>query len=80
MKAVTVVALMLISCTDAEWENQIGSLGRPGHIVCYSGGKVIYEGDSTEKIATTASSDGWEFKDKATDKLVRVSGSCVIVN
>jgi hypothetical protein len=71
--------LMLIGCTDAEFAN-LTTLGDSGHVKCYSGGEVIYEGDSTGKIATTSQSDGWEFKEAATGKFVRVSGTCVIKN
>lgn len=76
--AICFVAI-LSGCTDATmagWE----SLGSAGHITCYSGGKVIYDGESTGKIATVTQSDGWEFKDKQTGRFVRVSGQCVIQN
>jgi len=66
-------------CTDAGWKNAT-TLGKPGHVVCYSGGKVIYDGWSTGKIVTESDSDGWRFVDRKTDKLVRVSGDCVIEN
>jgi hypothetical protein len=69
----------LVGCTDAE-KASWGALGDAGHIVCYSGGKVIYEGDSTGKIATVDHSDGWEFKDANSGKFVRVSGQCLITN
>jgi hypothetical protein len=80
MKRLIVMAAMLSACTDADWANGCTSLGAQGHITCYSGGKVIYEGDSTGKIATTQNSDGWHFLDAKTQKLVRVSGDCVITN
>ena len=67
------------ACTNA-WMAQVTSLGSPGHIICYSGGKVIYEGDSTGKISTESQSDGWFFQEQGTNKLVRVSGACVIKN
>lgn len=59
---------------------QRAALGSPGHITCYSGGQVIYEGDSTGKILTEEHSDGWFFMDSKTKNLVRVSGDCVIRN
>jgi hypothetical protein len=71
--------LTLIACTDTQIA-QVSAIGEPGHITCYSGGQVIYEGDSTGKIATEESSDGWKFMDAATQRLVRVSGDCVIRN
>lgn len=66
-------------CTDAE-RSSLSAFGDAAHITCYSGGKVIYEGDSTGKIATVSGSDGWEFRDAKTHKFIRVSGQCVIVN
>jgi len=70
---------LLMACSDAR-RAQLGALGSPGHITCYSGGQIIYEGDSTGKIMTEQGSDGWYFNDKATNSLVRVSGDCVIRN
>lgn len=68
-----------ISCTDAMC-GSITAYGDAAHIKCWSGGKLIYEGDSTGRIATTDGSDGWEFKDSKTGKFIRVSGQCVIEN
>jgi hypothetical protein len=58
--------IALFSCSDAELA-QWSALGEEGHIVCSSG-----------KIATEDGSDGWFFK--KTNRLVRVSGDCVITN
>jgi hypothetical protein len=71
--------LLLTACTDAN-KKQWTSLGNKGHIVCYSGGKVIFEGDSTGKVSTESQSDGWYFEDAKTGKLIRVSGDCVVEN
>lgn len=76
---IVVLVMTLYGCTDAS-RAQLGSLGNPGTIECYSGGKAIYIGKSTGKIATEQGSDGWYFNDAATDRLVRVSGDCVIKN
>jgi len=69
----------LAGCTDSTIAG-ITALGSSGSIVCYSGGKVIYDGMSTGKIMTVEHSDGWEFKDEKTKKFVRVSGDCLIQN
>jgi hypothetical protein len=81
MKKVFFVALCLLvaGCTDTTIAN-LSSYGSQGHIQCYSGGKLIYEGDSTGKLQTVSNSDGWEFKDSKTGKFIRVSGDCVISN
>jgi hypothetical protein len=71
--------IIIAGCTDAEVA-QWGSLGSSGHITCYSGGAVIYDGQSSGKIFSESSSDGWYFNDAKTNRLVRVSGDCVIKN
>ncbi len=73
------LSLLISSCTDSQKAN-FNSLGNQGEITCYSGGKEIYKGVSTGKIATVSNSDGWEFKDSKTGKFIRVSGDCVITN
>jgi len=69
----------LAGCTDTNMA-VLRSLGDEGTISCYSGGVLIYEGASTGKVQNISGSDGWEFKDKKTGKLIRVSGDCVITN
>lgn len=71
--------VLLIGCTDATVK-QLTTLGSSGTITCYSGGKLIYEGQSTGKITTEQGSDGWYFEEKGSGKLIRVSGDCVIKN
>ena len=73
------VSCLTQGCTDASMA-QYTSVGTPGHITCYSGGVVFYQGDSTGKISTEHSSDGWFFKEKGTGDLIRVSGQCLIRN
>ena len=72
-------AALIVGCTDAKMK-QFTTLGSPGDIICYSGGKEIYKGRSTGKIATEQGSDGWFFQEETTGKLIRVSGDCVIKN
>lgn len=73
------VALVLVGCTDGEIAKW-GAIGEPGHVTCYSGGVVIYDGDSSGVIATEGQSDGWFWQDAKTRKLIRVSGTCVVIN
>lgn len=74
-----ILLLTLTGCTDANMK-QWTTLGSSGHITCYSGGKVIYDGYSTGKIASELQSDGWFFQDMKTGKLIRVSGDCLVEN
>lgn len=69
----------LVGCTDAHWAS-MEALGSPAHVICYSGGQVIYDGKSTGKVSPEEKSDGWLFKDAKTGRLVRLSGDCVIEN
>lgn len=80
IKIVTILmCLSVLGCTDAKWKKAT-ALGSSAKVTCYSGGKVIYDGTSTGKVHTEEGSDGWYFEDKATSKLIRVSGDCVIIN
>lgn len=65
--------------TDAS-RKQVLTIGSPAKVICYSGGKEIYNGNSTGKVQTESGSDGWYFEDKVTHELIRVSGDCVIRN
>lgn len=76
---IVAVIVALAGCTNAQWA-QVTSLGSPADIVCYSGGRVIYQGRSTGKVSTEQGSDGWFFQDAADNRLVRVSGQCVVKN
>lgn len=67
----------LCGCTDA-CVSQLGAYGDKGKVKCYSGIKLIYEGSSTGKIKSSRHSDGYLFRDAETDRLVEVSGNCVI--
>jgi len=75
---VSMAALRILTgCSNADralWT----ALGSPGDIICYSGGREIYRATSTGKISTD--SNGWYFRESATNKLVRVSADCVITN
>lgn len=69
-------AAALGGCTDAQLSHW-GALGDEAHIICYSGGKEIFNGYSTGKVGRAESgSDGYYFKDKATGRLREVSGDC----
>lgn len=73
------IVLFAIGCTDAKMK-QFTTIGSSAHVKCYSGGTVIYDGYSTGKVTTEKGSDGWYFEDSKTNKLIRVSGDCVIEN
>ena len=77
MKILWVLVVLLVSCTDGTI-GKLTSYGDSRSIVCYSGGKLIYEGRSTGKIKSEQNSDGYYFVEQGTKKLMEVSGNCVI--
>ncbi len=72
-----IVALGLTGCTDSFW-GKISSYGGSANVICYSGTKLIYEGNSTGKVANSNSSDGYYFVDSSDNLLKEVSGNCVV--
>ena len=66
-----------LSCTDAE-RAKYGSLGSEHSVKCYSGSKLIYEGISSGKVLSEETSDGYYFYEKKSQRLMEVSGNCVI--
>lgn len=69
----------LTGCTDAD-RAKFAAYGDAGTIVCYSGGKEIYNAKSTGKISSETQSDGWFLKEEGSGDLIRVSGDCVVRN
>lgn len=69
--------LALGACTDAKW-GKLQAFGGKAHVRCFSGGIEIYSGMSTGKVISEANSDGYNFVDAKTKKLMEVSGECVI--
>lgn len=77
MRKILVLVLLCCGCTDAD-RGKIFNLGNSAHIRCYSGTTLIYDGQSSGKVRSEGNSDGYFFKDRATGKLMEVSGNCVI--
>ena len=74
------LSLMVGGCTDAQVKNWT-TIGDPGTIILYSGGKEVGRWKSTGKIASESSSFyGCMFEDAETGKLIRVSGTTVVIN
>jgi len=82
MKRITLILSVLgivvfTGCTDRDL-GKLQAYGGRAEIKCYSGAKLIYQGESTGKISSEESSDGYSFIEKKTGKLVEVSGNCII--
>lgn len=72
----TLLVVSLSGCTDAAFD-KITNYGDSAHVLCYSGGKVVFDGHSTGKIKAEETSDGYFFRWKERGTLVEVSGQCI---
>lgn len=70
--------LSLNGCKDST-VSQFSALGKE-HIITLYGcdGKIIKQWISTGSVSNEANSDGWYFEDKATGKLIEVTGTLTI--
>ena len=71
-----IILLFLCGCTDGVI-GKIKSYGKGAVIVCYSGGTEIYKGESTGKVLSEQSSDGYYFVDKRTGAMMEIAADCV---
>ena len=69
--------LTLPGCYSAQM-SQFGAIGADFTVTLYSGGQAMKTWHSSGKVLTEGDSDGWYFTDRATGKLVRVSGTVAI--
>lgn len=81
MKKLLFITLLIASitgCKDATMA-QFNALSKP-HIVTLYGcnGDTIKQWHSTGSVSNSEHSDGWYFEDKATGKLIEVTGTLVI--
>lgn len=70
------LAALLSGCTDAQ-VSSLSAYGDPAHVICWSGGTLVYDGYSTGKVSRAdTGSDGYQFRDAKTGKFKEVSGDC----
>lgn len=74
-----IFCILITGCTDTE-RGRWGALGNSAEIVCYSGGKEIYRGISTGKVGNASQSDGYEFVESVSNKLIRINADCIVRN
>jgi hypothetical protein len=74
---IALIALLNAGCTDAARAN-LGAYGNEHRVRMYNGGVLVAEWTSTGKVTSLENSDGWQFMDKETGKLVRVGGDVII--
>lgn len=76
-KPILLVLLLLTGCYSANRAKMLSS-GRDHHIIQFSGGKVVGEWTSRGRVFSEGHSDGYYFEDRATGKVVEVSGDIQI--
>lgn len=75
---ICLVFACLVGCTDAQ-VSKLAAYGDSARVTCYSGGEVVFDAYSTGKVAKPDSgSDGYQFRDTRTGRLVEVSMDCKI--
>jgi len=73
-----ILMITLISCRDSTVA-QYAALGEDSKIeLVNADGSVTHSWISSGKVKTEESSDGYYFMDRATEKLVRVTGNVII--
>jgi len=76
-KTLLFVLLLLAGCSNAS-RAKLLSNGRDHRIIQFSGGQKVGEWVSNGRVYTEDHSDGYYFEDKATGKIVEVSGDIQI--
>lgn len=72
---VALAVAALSACTDVE-KAHYGTYGKSAHVVCYSGGKKIFDDFSTGQVSSENSGAGYQLVAKSTNRLIHVSGDC----
>jgi hypothetical protein len=73
----SIIALSICSCTDASRARLTG-YGDEYKVEMYSGGQMVRSWTSSGKVHSEEGSDGYFFNDKASGKLIEVTGDVVI--
>jgi hypothetical protein len=76
-KPVLFALLLLAGCSHAKTAKLLSN-GQDHHIIQFSGGQKVGEWVSNGRVYSEDGSDGYYFEDKATGKIVEVSGDIQI--
>lgn len=79
--AIAIIALTAVGtagCTDSQ-RASIGALGSKHTIILYSGGREVRRWISTGKVTTGEYGSRFAFRDAATGKYVRVTGTVAVI-
>ena len=72
------IVLLAVGCTDAEWDSNVGQLGEEHIIRLYSGGTLVSEWISTGAVQDDPSGAGFAFREKGSNKFIRIQGSITV--
>ena len=72
-----IAALIFAGCTDGVI-GKLKSYGRGAKVKCWSGGGIIFDGESTGKVLSEANSDGYYFVEKSSGQTVEIAADCII--
>lgn len=76
---ICITALLCGSGCSDRTRAQFSALGQPHMITLYAAnGNIIKQWHTNGKVGSAHSSDGYEFQDKDTGRLVQVSGTVVV--
>lgn len=76
--ALILSALTSCASTQNSWSRSVNSLtNTPSTVICYSGGKEIYNALTSTTVESEDGSDGYKFRDTSGNN-IEVSGDCVI--
>lgn len=72
----SVIAVASFGCTDAKF-SRATNFGQSADVTCYSGGKAVYQGQSTGKLINLEG-DGISFVEKGSDDLLELRMDCMV--
>ncbi len=75
--AIFLAATISIGCTYAE-RAHLSSMGKNHRVTLYSGGVKVGQWEARGQVQNEAHSDGFQFEDAATGKLIEVQGTCLV--
>ena len=71
-----IAALILTGCTDGVI-GKLKSYGSGAKVRCWSGGEIIFDGESTGKVLSEANSDGYYFVEQSSGQTVEIAADCI---
>jgi predicted small secreted protein len=80
LSALVISSLTLTSCASIQngFSRNVNSItNTPSRVLCYSGGKEIYNALTSTTVESENGSDGYRFRDKDGNN-VEINGDCIV--